>query len=67
MRDAAGICRRLVAAEPEGFTVSDFRQAAGNTRKHAVPLLGYLDSVGATRRRGDRRIAGPRLDEVAAG
>jgi hypothetical protein len=30
-----------------------------------VPLLAHLDSIGATRRREDRRIAGPRLDAVA--
>src|SRR5690606_7125857 len=62
---AAGVCRRLLAEHPDGFTVSDFRVAAGNTRKHAVPLLAHLDSVGATRRREDRRIAGPRLGAVA--
>jgi selenocysteine-specific elongation factor len=67
IRDAARVCRTLLAADPGGFTVSDFRQAAGNTRKHAVPLLAHLDSIGATRRREDRRIAGPRLDAVADG
>jgi selenocysteine-specific elongation factor len=67
VRDAAKVCAGLLAADAEGFTVSDFRQAAGNTRKHAVPLLTHLDSVGATRRRGDRRIAGPRLTAVAGG
>jgi selenocysteine-specific elongation factor len=65
VRDAARVCARLLATDPEGFTVSDFRQAAGNTRKHAVPLLAHLDSIGATRRRGDRRIGGPRLASVA--
>jgi selenocysteine-specific elongation factor len=67
IRDAAQVARTLAAADPEGFTVSDFRQAAGNTRKHAVPLLAHLDSIGVTRRRGDRRIPGPRLDTVADG
>jgi selenocysteine-specific elongation factor len=65
VRDAARVCIELLRADDEGFTVSDFRVAAGNTRKHAVPLLAHLDSIGATRRRGDRRIAGPRLVSVA--
>jgi selenocysteine-specific elongation factor len=51
----------LLAAEPDGFTVSQFREAAGITRKHAVPLLAELDARGITRRRGDLRIAGPRM------
>ncbi|HEX7096715.1 MAG TPA: selenocysteine-specific translation elongation factor [Acidimicrobiales bacterium] len=62
---AARVCIELLKDHPDGFTVSDFRVAAGNTRKHAVPLLSYLDSVGATRRRNDRRIAGPRLATTA--
>lgn len=67
VRDAARLSMRLLETQPEGFTVSDFRVAAGNTRKHAVPLLSYLDSIGATRRREDRRIAGPRLASTAEG
>jgi selenocysteine-specific elongation factor len=60
--DAAGrLCARLLAEHPEGFTVSQFRDAAGNSRKHALPLLGHLDATGVLRRRGDLRIAGPRL------
>ena len=58
---AAGLAARLLAGDPGGFTVSTFREAAGNTRKHAMPLLALLDGTGVTRRRGDVRIAGPRL------
>ena len=58
---AAGLAARLLAGDPGGFTVSTFREAAGNTRKHAMPLLALLDGTGVTRRRGDIRIAGPRL------
>ena len=58
---ATGVVTRLLAAEPDGFTVSQFREAAGITRKHAVPLLAELDAQGITRRRGDLRIAGPRM------
>ena len=65
VRDAAAVCRDLLREHTEGFTVSDFRVAADNTRKHAVPLLSHLDSIGATRRRENRRIAGPRLDVTA--
>ena len=58
---AATAAARLLEAAPDGFTVSQFREALGITRKHAVPLAAELDSRGITRRRGDVRIAGPRL------
>ena len=59
---AADAARRLLAASPEGFTMSQFRETLGITRKHAVPLATELDQRGITRRRDDVRIAGPRLD-----
>ena len=63
--EAAGrLAGRLLADDPDGFTVSAFREAAGNTRKHTMPLLACLDNTGVTRRRGDVRIAGPRLPEA---
>lgn len=52
---------RVLADQPDGFTVAEARDAMGTTRKFALPLLAHLDSIGATRRRGDVRIAGPRL------
>ena len=58
---AAELAARLLAERPEGFTVSEFRDAAGVTRKHALPLVSELDARGVTRRRGDYRVAGPRL------
>ncbi len=58
---AAATAARLVTQTPDGFTVGAFRDAVGATRKHAVPLLAELDRRGVTRRRGDLRIAGPRL------
>ncbi|MDE0927697.1 MAG: selenocysteine-specific translation elongation factor [Acidimicrobiales bacterium] len=61
---AAQLAAKLLQQHSEGFTVSAFREAAGNTRKHALPLLACLDGTGKTRRRGDVRIAGPRLPEV---
>jgi len=60
--DAAA--RRLAAAlarTPDGLTVAQVRDALGTTRRHALPLLAHLDATGVTRRRGDVRIAGPRL------
>ncbi|MBA3982559.1 MAG: selenocysteine-specific translation elongation factor [Acidimicrobiia bacterium] len=56
--DAAGT---LLAARPEGFTVSTFRQALDVSRRYALPLLAELDARGLTRRRGDVRVAGPNL------
>jgi len=61
---AAALAARLLVDSPDGFTVSAFREAAGNTRKHAMPLLARLDGTGMTRRRDDVRIAGPRLRQV---
>jgi selenocysteine-specific elongation factor len=58
---------RMLAEQPAGVTVSEFRDAVGTTRKHALPLLAELDARGVTRRRGDVRIAGPRLPDVPAG
>jgi selenocysteine-specific elongation factor len=52
---------RLVATKPDGVTVAEIRDALGTSRKYLLPLLGVLDGSGVTRRRGDLRIAGPRL------
>ena len=60
---AVTVARELLRAAPEGFTVSVFREATGTTRKFALPLLAELDRRAMTRRRGDQRIAGPRLDD----
>jgi selenocysteine-specific elongation factor len=68
--DAAGrVVAGLLATNPEGISVATVRDALGSSRKHTLPLLGYLDATGVTRRRGDLRIGGPRLpaaDGVAA-
>jgi len=63
---AARVIASLLAASPEGVTVAQVRDALGTTRKHALPLLAHLDATGVTRRRGDVRIAGPRLPRVAS-
>jgi selenocysteine-specific elongation factor len=61
---AAEEAARLLAASPEGFTVSQFRDATGASRKYALPLVAELDARGVTRRRDDLRIPGPRLPPV---
>jgi selenocysteine-specific elongation factor len=58
---AAAVAAQLLAADPEGFTLAALRDATGATRKYIVPLANELDARGITRRRGDLRIAGPRL------
>jgi len=40
----------------DGFTVSDFKEHFGMTRRQAVPTLEWLDSIGRTRRSGDGRV-----------
>ena len=61
LEEAARIVARLLAGAPEGVTVAEVRDALGTTRKYILPLLAHLDATGVTRRRGDLRIAGPRL------
>lgn len=41
---------------PAGFTVAEFRDALGLTRRQAIPLLEWLDARGWTQRRGDGRV-----------
>jgi selenocysteine-specific elongation factor len=41
-------------------TVAQIRDLLGTTRKYAVPLCEWLDGTGATLRRGDVRLLGPR-------
>lgn len=68
--DAIGAAAQVVATvldtSPDGFTMSQLREALGVSRKFAVPLATELDARGITRRRGDLRIAGPRLSGGAA-
>jgi selenocysteine-specific elongation factor len=59
----AGEARRRVRAqiEQEGpLTVAQIRDLLGTTRKYAVPLCEWLDSTGATLRKGDLRLLGPK-------
>jgi selenocysteine-specific elongation factor len=61
---AARLAAGLLAGSPEGFTVAQFRDATGASRKFVLPLVAELDARGITRRRGDLRIAGPRLPDA---
>jgi selenocysteine-specific elongation factor len=42
--------------EGEPFTVADFKDLFGVSRKYAIPLLEYLDKEHVTRRIGDTRV-----------
>lgn len=46
---------------PDGATAAALRDGLGVTRKTLIPLLEWCDSVGMTRREGDRRLLGPAL------
>lgn len=51
---------RTHIAESGPFTVAEFRDLVGTTRKFAVPFLEYLDRTGFTTRQGDVRKLGPK-------
>lgn len=57
----AASAAKLLTTQPDGFTVAQLRDDLGISRKYALPLVGELDARGITRRRGDLRVAGPRL------
>ena len=58
---AVSAARQLLDANPQGFTVAQFREHLGVSRKYALPLINHLDTTGFTRRRDDVRIAGAKL------
>ena len=66
LEEAARVVARLLASSPEGVTVAQVRDALGTTRKYILPVLAHLDAAGVTRRRGDFRVAGPRLPPVSS-
>lgn len=58
-RDAlAGLLRDMASwyRSGEQFSVPDFKDRSGVSRKHAIPLLEHLDGQGFTRRVGEGRI-----------
>lgn len=50
--------QRIASAGP--FTVAEFRDLVGASRKYVVPLLEFFDQTGFTRRQGDLRVLGPK-------
>ena len=44
-----------VLGERTGLGPADFRKVLPVTRKYLIPILGYLDAIGVTKRTGDRR------------
>ncbi len=58
---AADLLRARLQEAPEGVTVADVRDMLNTSRKFVLALLAHFDANGRTRRRGDYRIAGPRL------
>ncbi|HEX7248396.1 MAG TPA: selenocysteine-specific translation elongation factor [Actinomycetota bacterium] len=48
--------KAIVAAAPDGITVSAFREALHTSRKFALPLLEHFDRTGVSRRDGDLRF-----------
>jgi len=53
-----GLAARVRAAWPSGskLDVAAFKELTGLSRKHAIPLLEYLDRVRVTRRHGADRV-----------
>ncbi|MEM6926758.1 MAG: SelB C-terminal domain-containing protein, partial [Myxococcota bacterium] len=45
----------------EDLTPGGFKELTGLTRKHAIPLLEWLDGQQVTLRTPDRRMPGPAL------
>jgi len=54
LRFGTAVVAELTAART--ITVSRARDLTGSSRKHVLPLLGFLDDQGITRRSGDDRI-----------
>jgi selenocysteine-specific elongation factor len=46
----------LAERRPARFSVPEFKQWTGISRKYAIPLLEYLDRARVTRREGDQRL-----------
>ena len=61
LETARSVLAEMLTSQPDGVTVAEIRERLDTTRKYALPLLAWMDGNGVTRRRGDVRIAGPRL------
>lgn len=58
----AAVSAHLAKGEP--LTAGTFRDLTGSTRRTAVPFLEWCDTQRITRRVGDARIAGPKLEDA---
>jgi selenocysteine-specific elongation factor len=45
----------VIRALRDGFTIADFREETGMSRKYAIPILEWADREGLTVRRGEGR------------
>ena len=52
----AGLRSMLAAKRGVRFSVTEFKDWTGVSRKYAIPLLEYLDHERVTRREGDSRV-----------
>jgi selenocysteine-specific elongation factor len=62
--DLARIADELAAANPEGFTAAQFRDASGIGRNSVIHVLEFFDRVGITGRRGNLRRMRPDFNAV---
>jgi len=65
--DQVGMITAGLRSLPDGFTVAAFRDHFGLSRRHAVPLLEWLDAEGWTRRSGDERTVSSPPGDSAGG
>jgi len=63
MRELVG---SAVLNETDGLTIAQIRDLLGTSRKYVVPMCEYLDRIGVTARKGDRRVPGQRHAELFA-
>lgn len=56
-RDAVAALKRMMAERRgQRFSVGEFKEWTGISRKYAIPLLEFLDRARVTRREGERRL-----------
>ena len=55
LKDMESSVRNFFEAH-DGMEVTDFKKLTGTTRKHAIPLLEYLDKHDVTFRDGNKRV-----------
>ncbi|MBA3726440.1 MAG: selenocysteine-specific translation elongation factor [Armatimonadetes bacterium] len=48
--------KRKLRSLPKTFTVAEFRDVTGSSRKYALPILQYFDETKITKRIGDERV-----------